>query len=190
MGAMQKTALNNIGHKVVLNTSLYPDTRRTLKGTQTLKIFHTLACLFILLVLLSGEVEASETDDLSLQEMEQLVHAVTAAQNKATTRGATIDDVERLYAMYTADFIYEHPGMDDVYTREHLYGNHIRALREGRYEKYDPVEHAFHIVDVIYGDNAAAVQRIKTRLDDGLNRLAVFEFENGKVARIREYWNY
>ncbi|MGP9800767.1 hypothetical protein [Rheinheimera sp. NSM] len=155
-----------------------------------MKIFHIPTCLFILFALLSGDVEASEAGKLSPQQMEQLVHAVTAAQNKATTRGATIDDVERLYAMYTADFIYEHPGMNDVYTREHLYSNHTRALHQGRYEKHDPVEHAYHIVDVMYGDNAAAVQRIKTRLDDAPHRLAVFEFENGKVARIREYWNY
>ena len=155
-----------------------------------MKLLHTLTCLFVLSVMLPGYVEASETGDLSPQQIEQLVHAVTVAQNKATTRGATIDDVDCLYAMYTADFIYEHPGMDDVYTREHLYSNHVRALHQGRYEEYDPVEDAYRIVDMMYGDNAAAVQRIQARLDDAPHRMAVFEFENGKVARIREYWNY
>jgi ketosteroid isomerase-like protein len=42
----------------------------------------------------------------------------------------------------------------------------------------------------MYGDNAVAVQRTQDRLGDAPPRMAVFEFEDGKVARIREYWNY
>jgi ketosteroid isomerase-like protein len=161
-----------------------------------LRAHRTLACLLVLPVLLlvgnveADEVETDESRNLSVQQMERLVHEVTAAQNKATTRGATLDDVERLYAMYTADFVYEHPGMDDVYTREHLYGNHTRAMGQGQYEKYDPAEHGYRVVDVMSGDNAAAVRRTQARLGDAPPRMAVFEFEGGKVARIREYWNY
>jgi ketosteroid isomerase-like protein len=152
---------------------------------------RALACLLALpVLLLVGNVEADESKNLSMQQMERLVHEVTAAQNRATTRGATLDDVERLFAMYTADFVYEHPGMDDVYTREHLYGNHTRVLRQGQYEKYDPAEYGYRVVDVMYGDNAVAVQRTQDRLGDAPPRMAVFEFEDGKVARIREYWNY
>lgn len=156
-----------------------------------MKILNPLARLFALTtLLLTGNVEAETAENLSRQQMERLAYEVTEAQNKATTRGATLDDVERLYAMYTEDFIYEHPGMDDVYTREHIYRNHTRALGQGQYEKYDPTEYGYRIVDVMPGDNAVAVQRTQARLGDAAPRMAVFEFENGKVARIREYWNY
>ena len=156
-----------------------------------MKILDPLVRLFVVTtLLLTGNVEAETAENLSQRQMERLAYEITEAQNKATTRGATLDDVERLYAMYTEDFIYEHPGMDDVYTREHLYRNHVRALGQGQYEKYDPAEYGYRIVDVMPGDNAIAVQRTQARFGDAAPRMAVFEFKNGKVARIREYWNY
>lgn len=152
---------------------------------------RVLVCLLSLSVLLlTGNAKADETRKLSSQEMERLVHEVTAAQNKATTHGATLDDVERLFAMYTGDFVYEHPGMGDSYTRERLHGNHVRALNEGRYDKFDSAEYGYRVVNVVYGENAAAVLRTKPKLGDAPPRMAVFEFDNGKVARIREYWSY
>ncbi|NZA25696.1 hypothetical protein H0E84_04815 [Luteimonas sp. SJ-92] len=149
------------------------------------------ACLLIVSALLPvGIVQAGQQDGLSVQRMTELVHEVTLAQNKATTRGATLEDVERLYAMYTADFIYEHPGMDDVYTRELLFRNHTRALERGVYDDYDPAEYGYRIVETMAGDGAVAVHRSQARLGDAPPRMAVFEFRDGKVARIREYWNY
>lgn len=156
-----------------------------------MKTPRVLACLLSLSVLLlTSNAKADEIKKLSSQEMERLVREITVAQNKATTHGATLDDVERLYAMYTADFVYEHPGMGDSYTRERLHSNHVRALNEGRYDKYDSAEYGYHVVNVVYGENAAAVLRTRAKLGDAPPRMAVFEFDNGKVARIREYWSY
>ncbi|QDH70215.1 nuclear transport factor 2-like protein [Marilutibacter alkalisoli] len=140
------------------------------------------------LALITGPVTARAAD-LTPGQMEHLVRAVTAAQNRSTAPGVTVADVDRLFALYAPGFIYEHPGMDDVYTREQLYGNHVRAVRDGRFERDasgpDNAD-GYQIEALMYGTNAVAVQR--RRRD--VSRMAVFEFEDGKVSRIREYWNY
>ncbi|KAB8198535.1 hypothetical protein FKV24_001655 [Lysobacter maris] len=135
----------------------------------------------------AGDAHAGES---SRAAVERRVREVTAAQNRATTRGANRDDVERLYAMYSADFVYEHPMMDDSYTRQQLLENHLAGVDEGRYERLTPEAYGYRIVGMMHGDDAVAVLRSNAQMEGQPPRMAVFEFRDGKVSRIREYWNY
>lgn len=148
------------------------------------------ARLPLVLAALLASSPVAHARELTPAQMERLVRDVTAAQNAATTRGAGPADVERLYDFYTADFVYEHPMMDDVYTREQLRENHLAAVESGRFERLDAAGHAYRIVGMMHGVAAVAVQRINGRTGDRAPRMAVFEFRDGKVSRIREYWNY
>ncbi|MCF7220619.1 nuclear transport factor 2 family protein [Marilutibacter chinensis] len=145
---------------------------------------------WLLLAVLLAPSSNAHAWELTPAQMERLVRDVTAAQNAATAPSADLEDVERLYDLYTPDFVYEHPMMDDVYTRERLRNNHLAALEKGRFEGPGAAGHAYRIVGMMHGDNATAVQRINARMGDRAPRMAVFEFSDGKVSRIREYWNY
>lgn len=147
---------------------------------------------WLLAVALSGLLPAiaHSAEPAARARMERLVQEVTAAQTEATTQGADREDVERLYAMYTADFVYEHPMMGDSYTREQLLKNHLAGVDEGRYERFSAEAYGYRIVGMMHGVDAVAVLRSNAQMEDQPPHMAVFEFRDGKVSRIREYWNY
>lgn len=110
------------------------------------------------------------------------VEEVTDAQNKVMMQGSTKADVDELFALYSSDFVYEHEAYGGAYSRETLYKNTLRVLDAGR---YDMSSARYTITSTIAGDDAIAVER---KEHTGATHLAVFEFKNGKVSRIVEYW--
>lgn len=130
-------------------------------------------------------VQARNEDVLSADALKARVADVTDAQNKAMMRGATVADVDALFSLYTDDFVYIHEAYGGTYTRERLYGNTVRLLERGVYDKVEP---RYAIVSTIPGYNAIAVERQETHKGVTSKHLAVFEFRDGKVSRIIEYW--
>jgi hypothetical protein len=103
---------------------------------------------------------------------------------------STPEDVDNIFEMFTDDFTYVHPKYGGVYTREDLYNGYKRNLEDGGYDG--------QIVDVkieqmITGLNAMAVSRRYLKKEDekisvGEFQMTLFEFEQGKIRRIFEYW--
>ncbi|UDF34768.1 UNVERIFIED_ORG: hypothetical protein LHJ69_19700 [Shinella sp. XGS7] len=135
------------------------------------------------LALLGAGPVRAQSQDLTPAEIEAAVATVNAAQNRAMLATTTPEDVERLFALYSPQFVYEHAVYGGSYSREQLKANTLRNLAAGRYTL---TEGRYQIRRIIPGLRAAAVERLE--LVSGQLHLSVFEFDGDKVRKISEYW--
>ncbi|WP_306014281.1 MULTISPECIES: nuclear transport factor 2 family protein [unclassified Allomuricauda] len=109
---------------------------------------------------------------------------------KVFQAGSTPEDVDNIFELFTDDFTYVHPQYGGVYSREDLYNGYIRNQKNGGYNG--------SVVDIqvenkIVGLNAIAVSKRFIRKEEGKvvegeAQMALFEFKDGKISRIYEYW--
>lgn len=141
--------------------------------------------LALVLALATGCVAAAEPVVFSAEQLKAKVEQVTQAQNKVMLKGSVKADVDRLFALYSDDFVYIHEAYGGSYSKEQLYANTLRLMSIG---KYDQTEARYRIINLMPGYNAVAVQRQEIYNGVTQNHLAVFEFRAGKVTKIIEYW--
>ena len=67
-------------------------------------------CLVAVVSFLSATVPASELQVLSSEALKAKVVEITEAQNKVMLKGSTPADVDKLFALYSDDFVYRHDG--------------------------------------------------------------------------------
>lgn len=135
--------------------------------------------------LLSASAGAAELKVLSAEELKARVVEITTAQNQVMLKGSTQADVDKLFALYSEDFVYRHDAYGGNYSKEELYANTLRLLTIGKYDKTEP---RYRILTQIPGHNAVAVERQEVHNGVTQNHLAVFEFRADKVTKISEYW--
>jgi hypothetical protein len=140
---------------------------------------------FSLGMLAAPFVQAANPHILSADELKDKVTEVTDAQNKVMMQGSTAADVDKLFSLYTDNFVYIHEAYGGTYTRDELYGNTIRLLERGIYNKPEP---RYILISTIPGYNSIAIERQETHKGVTSKHLAVFEFRDGKVSKIIEYW--
>lgn len=122
---------------------------------------------------------------LSADELKAKVIEITAAQNQVMLQGSAQADVDKLFALYSDDFVYRHDAYGGNYSKDELYANTMRLLAMGKYDKTEP---RYRIINQIPGYNAIAVERQEVHKGVVKNHLAVFEFREGKVTKVIEYW--
>ncbi|MEQ8478106.1 nuclear transport factor 2 family protein [Fulvivirga sp.] len=103
---------------------------------------------------------------------------------------STIEDINNIFELFADDFTYVHEQYGGVYSREDLYNGYKRNQENGGYDG--------EVVDIkvnnkIFGYNAIAVSKSfmlkkKGSIKAGDPQLALFEFKDGKIYRITEYW--
>jgi hypothetical protein len=103
---------------------------------------------------------------------------------------STLVDIDNIFELFTDDFTYVHEQYGGVYSREDLYNGYKRNQENGGYDG--------EVVDIkvnnkIFGYNAIAVSKSfmlkkKGSIKSGDPQLALFEFKDGKIYRITEYW--
>lgn len=103
---------------------------------------------------------------------------------------STPEDVDNIFELFTNDFTYVHPQYGGVYTREDLYNGYMRNQNNGGYDG--------SVVDIkmenkIVGLNAIAlskrfIKKEEGKIVEGEAQMALFEFKDGKIYRITEYW--
>lgn len=99
-------------------------------------------------------------------------------------------DIDEIFKLFTEDFTYVHPKYGGTYTRETLYKGYIRNQKKGM---YDGTISAITILNSITGLNAVVVKRVYIEKNgnlkkEGDSRMTLFEFKEGKIQRIFEYW--
>ena len=146
-------------------------------------MYKNIIILFTLLVTSISSAESVSV--LSSEELKNKIVEINQAQNKAGMLGTTLDDVDKLFSLYTADFIYIHEVYGGTYTREHLYNNTVKAIKSGRYTR---TNNRYKIISMMPGYKAIAVQREQTDKGVTESHLAVFEFTGDKISKITEYW--
>lgn len=137
----------------------------------------------IFAILCSLSATASEPTQPSPERIKEIVTLVNDASNRMMMRGSSASDVEALFELYAEDFVYVHTAYGGEYSRDQLYSNSLKNLNAGRYKLET---NRYTIVQVIPGLNAAAVERVET--GSSKHHLSVFEFKDGKVSKITEYW--
>jgi ketosteroid isomerase-like protein len=99
-------------------------------------------------------------------------------------------DIDNIFDLFTDDFEYIHPHYGGTYSRQDLYDGYVRNQKNGGYDG--------SVVDIkihskIVGLNAVAVSKsFVTKKDgeavEGEAQMTLFEFREGKISRIYEYW--
>ncbi|RVU40473.1 hypothetical protein EOE67_05330 [Rheinheimera riviphila] len=126
----------------------------------------------------------AQPQPMAAPEILALVHQINQLQNKAMLTTSVKADVDALFALYSADFEYVHEKYGGSYSRDLLYRNTLKAVETKRFKDSVP---RYQIEAVLPGLNAAAVRRYQ-QTGTPAYHLAVFEFADGKVRRIVEYW--
>ena len=105
---------------------------------------------------------------------------------KVFQANSTVEEIDNIFSLFTADFVYIHSKYGGTYTREDLYNGYVRNQKNGGYNG--------SVVDIkidnkIIGLNAATVQkRFIRKSEEGGLEMTLFEFKEGKISKIFEYW--
>ncbi|MEQ9097938.1 MAG: nuclear transport factor 2 family protein [Imperialibacter sp.] len=99
-------------------------------------------------------------------------------------------DIDNIFDLFTDDFEYIHPHYGGTYSRQDLYDGYVRNQKNGG---YDGSVTDIKILNKIVGLNAIAVSKSFVTAKDGEvtigeAQMTMFEFRNGKISRIYEYW--
>lgn len=147
--------------------------------------------VFLLLVLsATREIIAQKATQVHKDSLETIVDEYYKLNLKIFQENSTIDDIDKTFALFTEDFTYVHPKYGGTYTREDLYHGYVRNQNNGA---YDGKVVGIRILNKIIGLNAVVVEKFfvekkDDEIKDGEPEMTLFEFRDGKIARIFEYW--
>lgn len=158
-----------------------------LKKLKTMKrhIIVVFLILFGANIIHAQEIKSMHKDSLNV-----IVSEYYELNLKIFQANSTIDDIDNVFKLFTEDFTYVHPKYGGIYTREDLYNGYVRNQKNGGYDG-NVVD--IKIVNKIIGLNAVTVEKkFITKSDDGIiegePEMTLFEFKEGKIVRIFEYW--
>ncbi len=152
-----------------------------------LKLITLIALLFSSLYLVQAQQDHLSTQKDSLSDALNEYYKLNL---KVFQQNSTLEDINNIFELFTDDFTYVHPKYGGVYTREDLYNGYKRNQENGG---YDGSVIDIKIENIIYGLNAITVsKRFITKEDgkvvEGEQQMALFEFKDGKIFMIKEYW--
>ncbi len=150
--------------------------------------------LSILVIMIFGNfssADAQQTDLKTSQDsLNHLLNEYYRLNVIVFQANSTIADINNIFELFTDDFTYVHEQYGGVYSREVLYNGYKRNQENGGYDG--------EVVDIkvnnkIFGRNAIAVNKSFIKQEDsgivvGESQMALFEFKDGKIFRITEFW--
>ncbi|WP_034229957.1 nuclear transport factor 2 family protein [Aquimarina pacifica] len=144
----------------------------------------------ILFVFISNSINAQEVTKTHKDSLNNVIKKYYELNVKIFQSNSTLEDIDNVFELFTADFTYVHPKYGGTYTREKLYNGYIRNQKNGG---YDGTVTDIEIVNKIIGLNAVVTQKrfIENKngeIKKGKAEMTLFEFKNGKISRIFEYW--
>ena len=151
-----------------------------------MRLLHLIVLTGVITIKVSGqEVTVAHRDSINA-----LIDTYYELNLKMFQAGSTVADIDKAFDLFTDDFTYVHSKFDGYYTRESLRNSAIRNLNNG---SYDGRVKGFKINNKIIGLKAATVQKrfIEKKADKIVEselQMTLFEFKNGKISRIVEYW--
>jgi len=153
------------------------------------KSLTSLISISFFLFIISG-INAQEIKKTHKDTLNSIVTEYYTLNLKVFQANSKVSDVDNIFNLFTSDFTYVHPKYGGTYSREDLYNGYLRNQKNGR---YDGAVTDIKIHNKIIGLNAIVVQRVYYRkTDDEIKKeepqMTLFEFKNGKISRIFEYW--
>lgn len=148
---------------------------------------------FIIITLFFSGLHFAQAQQSILTHKDSLNYALNQYYKfnlKVFQQNSDIEDIDNIFKLFTDDFTYVHPKYGGVYTREELYNGYKRNQNNGG---YDGSVIDIKIENSIYGLNAITVSKRFITKEDGKTvesdeQMALFEFKNGKIFMIKEYW--
>lgn len=143
-----------------------------------------------LLLFTTSQIMAQDTLKSHKDSLETLVKKYYDLNLKIFQANSTIEDIDSAFKLFTDDFEYVHPKYGGTYNREDLYSGYVRNQKNGAYDgKVTDIK----IINKIIGLNAMVVQKsfvekVDGKIKAGEPEMTLFEFKNGKISRIFEYW--
>lgn len=144
----------------------------------------------MLLVFTLSSTTAQEPNTKAKDWLHRLMEQYYKLNLKVFQQNSTPEDIDHIFELFTDDFTYVHPEYGGVYTRGDLYNGYMRNQKNGGYDG--------SVVDIkvenkILGLNAIAVskrfiKREEGKIVEGDPQMTLFEFKDGKIFRIYEYW--
>jgi ketosteroid isomerase-like protein len=149
------------------------------------KISSFLLCYFSAITTFSQDISKEHKDSL-----DSIVKHYYELNVKVFQSNSTTSDIDAIFDLFTNDFTYVHPKYGGTYSREDLYNGYVRNQKNGGYNG--------SIVDIkienkIIGLNAVAVEKrfvknVPNGTEEEKPEMTLFEFREGKIFRIYEYW--
>jgi len=147
--------------------------------------------LTVICLVFSGlKVNAQEANKAHRDSLNTLVEKYYKLNLKVFQANSQVVDIDNIFEIFTEDFTYVHPKYGGTYTREDLYNGYKRNQKN---DGYDGSIIDFKISNKIIGLNAVVVEkrfvkRKEGKINEGDSQMTLFEFKNGKIIRIFEYW--
>lgn len=140
----------------------------------------------ILFLFFTGRVNAQEIEATHKDSLNTIVKEYYELNVKVFQVNSSIDDINAIFKIFTDDFTYIHPKYGGTYTREDLYNGYVRNQKNGG---YDGSVTDIKIINMISGLNAVVVEKKFIKgAEEGKSEMTLFEFKNGKISKIFEYW--
>ncbi|ULC59086.1 nuclear transport factor 2 family protein [Flaviramulus sp. BrNp1-15] len=148
-----------------------------------------LVSLFLMLSV-ANQIIAQDATKAHKDSLETIIKKYYDLNLKIFQANSTIEDIDKAFELFTKDFTYIHPKYGGIYTREDLYNGYVRNQKNGG---YDGKVMDIKILNKIIGLNAVVVQKSFVEKKDGKIKneepeMTLFEFRDGKISRIFEYW--
>jgi ketosteroid isomerase-like protein len=151
---------------------------------------HLLILVSFFLIITNNEVVAQEATKAHKDSLNSIIIRYYDLNLKIFKSNSIIEDIDKTFELFTEDFTYVHPKYGGTYTREDLYNGYVRNQKNG---SYDGKVTDIKILNKIIGLNAVVVKKIFVKKKDGgikdeEPQMTLFEFKDGKISRIFEYW--
>ncbi len=148
--------------------------------------------IILLTLLILGITSSRAQDGLSTSKdsLSPILDKYYELNLKVFQANSTQEDIDNIFELFTDDFTYVHPNYGGVYTRDDLFNGYVRNQKNGG---YDGSVINIGVENKILGLNAVAVSKrfIKREggeIVEGEAQMALFEFKEGKIFRITEFW--
>lgn len=160
--------------------------------TSNSNLVKNIAKLIFSLILLAHTVglKAQEATTAHKDSLNAMVNRYYELNVKVFQSGSTVEDIDNIFALFTDDFEYIHPKYGGTYTRQDLYDGYTRNQKNG---SYDGSVTDIKVLSRIAGLNAVVTQKAFILIEEGQHvedepQMTLFEFRNGKISKIFEYW--
>uniref|UniRef100_UPI0040491839 nuclear transport factor 2 family protein n=1 Tax=Fulvivirga sp. TaxID=1931237 RepID=UPI0040491839 len=155
-----------------------------------MKFSKTLLAAIILCLFQAGLTNAQEATQEHKDSLNTIVKVYYDLNLRVFQADSKVEDIDRIFQLFTDDFTYVHPKYGGTYTREDLYNGYLRNQKNGG---YDGSVVDIKILNKISGLKAVTVEkRFVTKengqLTESESQMTLFEFKDGKISRIFEYW--
>lgn len=155
-----------------------------------MKFSKTLLAAIILCLFQAHLTNAQEATQEHKDSLNTLVKAYYDLNLKVFQADSKVEDIDRIFQLFTDDFTYVHPKYGGTYTREDLYNGYVRNQKNGG---YDGSVVDIKIINKISGLKAVTVEKKFVTKENGQltesePQMTLFEFKGGKISRIFEYW--